>query len=266
MAVGSVARVLVQTADHQQTTLSDDERYAVHNVKEIVQILSDLAEKQTMIHVAFNHGHDWCLTTVVDVDTKNHAVHLDIGRDELFNSKLLASHHVEFVIDEGIKIKWTSSNLSAVMLKDGKALRIALPHKLIRVQRREFFRLATPIATPVPCVVPYADEMNPDGESALDLTLVDASIGGIGATAADPLPSVFTEGAGFDGCKISFPGVGETSVTLRIKSIKPITMMDGVVRQRLGLEYVNPSRGNQGLIQRYTFNLERDAMMVANNI
>jgi len=242
----------------------DDEQFMVQNQKQIIQILNDLAKHHEMLKVSFNN--DTCLTNVISVDVNNHAVYLDIGIDEAFNNRLLASHHVSFSKDDGIRIKWTSAHVSFMTLKDGKAIKIALPQKLIRLQRREFFRLATPIVNPVPCIIPIVDETNPEANRALELTLVDVSLGGIGAIAADPLDELFVIGARFNHCRISFPEVGESSLTLQVCNISPITMKDGAIKHRIGLQFISPSRGNEGLINRYTYNLERQSMAVASKL
>jgi c-di-GMP-binding flagellar brake protein YcgR len=245
------------------THLPEEEQYHVSNLKEIVQILTDLSKKKTMLRVLFNHGADECLTNVIAVDASNHAVYLDIGLDEAFNSRLLASHHIEFSKDDGIRLKWTSAHVSLATLKDGKAIKIALPQKLMRLQRREYFRLVTPIVNPVPCQIPIVDQMNSDEDKIFELTLVDVSLGGIGTIAPNPLDPAFVIGANFDRCKISFPDVGVTSLRLQVRNITPITMRDGSIKNRIGFQYIEPSRGNEGLISRYTYNLERLLMALA---
>ena len=246
------------------TQANDEEQFIVQNEKEIFQILNDLAKHHEMLKVTFNH--DTCLTNVISVEANNHVVYLDIGIDDAFNSRLLASHHVVFSKDDGIRIKWISTHVSLPTLKDGKAIKIDLPQKMMRLQRREFFRLATPIVNPVSCLIPISDEANPDANRVLELTLVDVSLGGIGVVTANPLDELLVIGANFDKCKISLPEVGETSLTLQVRNITPITMKDGSSKHRVGLQFISPSRGNEGLINRYTYKLERQAMAVASKI
>ncbi len=241
------------------THLPEEETYLVHNLKEITQILNELSKKKVMLKVSFNHGADECLTTVIEVDVQHHAVYLDIGLDEAFNHRLLASHHVVFSKDDGIRIKWTSAHISLVALTDGKAIKIALPQKLIRLQRREFYRLATPIVNPVLCQIPVDDD-----DRLIDLMLIDVSLGGVATIIANPLDPVFVLGASFDRCQISFPDVGVTSLTLQVKSITAITMKDGALKNRISFEFIKPSRGNEGLINQYTYNLERLEIALAN--
>jgi len=244
--------------------VNDEEQFIVQNQKQIIQILNDLAKHHEMLKVSFSH--DTCLTNVISVDAHNHVVYLDIGIDDAFNDRLLASHHVVFSKDDGIRLKWTSEKLTLATLKDGKAIKIALPQKLMRLQRREFFRLATPIVNPVPCIIPISNEENPDEDRTLELTLIDVSLGGIGTVATNPLDELLVIGASFDKCKINLPEVGETSLTLQVRNITPITMKDGAIKSRIGLQFISPSRGNEGLINKYTYNLERQVMALASKI
>ena len=243
---------------------NDEEQFIVQNQKQIIQILNELAKHHEMLKISFSH--DTCLTNVISVDSHNHVVYLDIGIDDAFNDRLLASHHVVFSKDDGVRLKWTSEQVTLVTLKDGKAIKIALPQKLMRLQRREFFRLATPIVNPVPCIIPIPNEENPDEDRILALTLVDVSLGGVGVITADPLDESFVIGASFDKCRINFPEIGETSLTLQVRNINQVTMKDGAAKYRVGLQFISPSRGNEGLINKYTYNLERQVMALASKI
>ncbi|ADI29399.1 flagellar brake protein [Methylotenera versatilis] len=243
---------------------NDEEQFIVQNQKQIIQILNELAKHHELLKISFSH--DTCLTNVISVDAHNHVVYLDIGIDDAFNDRLLASHHVVFAKEDGVRIKWTSAQLTLATLKDGKAIKIALPQKLMRLQRREFFRLATPIVNPVPCIIPIPNAENPDEDGTLELTLVDVSLGGVGVIAANPLDEVLVIGANFDKCRINFPEVGETNLTLQVRNITPVTMKDGATKYRVGLQFISPSRGNEGLINKYTFNLERQVMALASKM
>lgn len=250
-------------------TISPEEQpYVVQNLKEIIQILSDLAKQKATFQVSFdddsNHTSG-CLTTVIEVDTKNHAVHLDVGIDDAFNNRMLASNHVVFTKNDGVKIKWASANLSMVTLKDGKAMKIAIPQSLVRLQRREFFRLSTPITNPAPCKIPIPNVPDAQTQQALNLALVDVSLGGVGVVAADPLHSAIVEGASFDGCEIIFPEFGATNIKLEVKNIIPMQLKDGSIKYRIGFQYIKPSRNSEELIRRYTFNLERLMMVNSRN-
>ena len=240
------------------TPLSDEEQFVVRNLKEIIQILNELAKHKAMIKVSFNAGADECLTSIIEVDAKNHVMHLDVGLDEAFNSRLLASDYVLFSKEDGVRIKWASQHLSMVNLEDGRAIKVALPKSLIRLQRREFFRLATPVVNPVFCQIFVVDEANPELSRTLSLALADVSLGGVGLVAYDPIDSALEIGTSFNGCQIIFPEIGSANVTLQVRNVIPTTMKDGTVKYRIGFLYVKPSLANQSLLHRYTLNLERE--------
>ncbi len=242
-------------------TKQEDDRFVVQNHLEIIHILKDLAQRKTMLNISFNQGKDSCLTTVVSIDVEDDVVFLDIGCDELFNSRLFSSRRVVFTKDVGLRIRWVSDDLTEVALQDGKAIKIAIPHEITRIQRREFFRVPTVILDPIPCQIPIPDEDAAE-EKYLELYLTDASVGGIGVLAPDPLDPMLTKNASFDRCKIFFPDVGTTSLTLRVQSIYPVTLEDGSIRHHVGMQFIDPSRGNQAMIHRYMTILEREAMAV----
>lgn len=243
------------------TISADDQRFHVHNKKEILQILNDLAKRKVTLSVSFNQGKEGFLTTVVALDNEKQLAYLDIGQDDTFNDRLVASHDVAFANNEGVRIRWTSPRLRIATLKDGKALCIGLPQDLIRLQRREFHRLTTPSASPVICRIPVTDAAGSDAEDErLAFPLVDISVGGIGILVPDALDDRLSVGKAFNNCKIDLPNVGTTNLTLCVKHITQVILRDETIRFRIGFEYVNPSRGNEALIQRYTFILETESV------
>ena len=242
----------------QAAHLADDEQYGVRNLKEIIQILADLGKHKANIKVSFNSGIDTCLTQIIEVDTKNHAVYLDSGLDDGFNSRLLAANYVLFSKEDGVKVRWVSHHVSMVTLKDGRALKIALPESVVRLQRREYFRVATPVVNPVACQISVPDPEKPELRNTLRLPLSDIGIGGVGLLVHDKVHPSLVEGVSFDGCQMDLPDVGKINVTLQVKNIIPMKMRDGSVKYRVGLLFVKPSFANESLIHRYTFNLERE--------
>ena len=246
-------------------TVENDQRFVLKNHLDIIRTLNELAQQKTILNLSFNHGRESCLTTVIEVDTKANEVYLDVGLDEAFNKRLFASRRVLFTKDSGLRIRWVSESLAEVTLHDGKAIKIALPHEITRIQRREYFRVPTKIIDAVPCHLAIPQEVETDEKKYMELFLVDASIGGVGLLAPDPLDPMLVRGMSFEGAKIFFPDVGTTSLTLRVQSIYPVTMEDGTNRHHVGMQFIDPSRANQSLIYRFMTILEREAMAIRKN-
>lgn len=239
------------------TYSADEEQYIVRNLKEIIQILNELVKQKAMLKVSFDAGNGECLTSIIEVDSKNHALYLDIGLDEVFNRRLLASNYVVFSKENGVKVKWASQHLSMVTLQDGRAIKIALPESLIRLQRREFFRLATPVVNPVSCQIPVFSEITHESNKTLSLALADVSLGGVGLVVHEPVP-VLEIGTSFHDCQIALPEIGAVNLTLQVKSVIPMPVKDGSIKYRVGCLFIKPSLANEALLHRYTFNLERE--------
>lgn len=231
----------------------DDEQFMVYNRREVASILRDLAKQRDMLSAVFHHGQGMVLTSVVEVDYDGDAVYLDFGPDEDANKHLLSSERTIFVtVAGGVKVQWTSSRVSSVKLKSGPAFKISIPEKLQRVQRRECYRLATPIANPLVCKIPVREAQE------LELALVDISVGGIGVILPEPCDPAIVKGAEFQRCTMDIPGIGKAEVALRVHGIWTVTLKNDSKSQRAGFAFIDPSPGTQSLIQRYMIKLERE--------
>jgi flagellar brake protein len=238
-------------------TQAGEEDFIVRHTKQILQILNALKDEVTYLKVSFNHGEDDYLTSIINIDADNQYLYLDMTIDEDFNKRMLASSELLIHKDNGIRIRWKAREHSMISLSDGNALRIELPQELVRLQRRELFRLKPPMAVPIPCVIPVPDTSNSALTENIQYNLVDVSLGGIGLIVQKDLHPSLVIGATFEDCKIDFPNVGQAQLNLEVKNIIPLTSNKSEENYRVGFEFKNTSRSSESLIQKYTFNLER---------
>ena len=245
-----------------QKVAQDDEKFLTQHPIAIAQILNELAKNKTTLNLSFNYGQDQGLTTVIGVSRDKKSVYMDKSLDAGFNKRLLSSETVVFSKTDGIKIRWVSRKLTEVRLKDGDAIKLALPKSLYRFQRREFFRSPTPATDPVICNIPYRNPMN-DGEGRLEMTLVDASLGGIGTMVSDHLSPLLELGKIFPHCAIKLPHFGELDTSLCVKHITETVMLNGAKKFRVGFKFVGLSRAEERIVQQYVLHLEREALVFA---
>ncbi|HEY3327179.1 MAG TPA: flagellar brake protein [Novimethylophilus sp.] len=231
----------------------DDSRFLVHSNLEIVRTFRGLISRNEMVSAFFNAGNELLLTSVLAVDPDANTVMLDYGSNPAVNQRILKSEKIIFVTTlDSVKVQWVSSHIESDAFEGRDAFRIAIPQQILRLQRREYYRLTTPVINPLKCKIPTAEGMT------VDITIADISAGGIGIVIAQPLGVAFEVGATFPGCRVELPGVGTAEFTLAIQSTWEVTMKNGNKSLRAGCQFVDMRPGIQALIQRYIIKLERE--------
>lgn len=231
----------------------DDSRFLLHSKLEIVRALRGLATHNEMVSAFFNSGNELLLTSVLNVDPDGGTVLLDYGSNEVFNQHILQSEKIIFVTSlDNVKIQWVSTSIVKDTYEGRDAFRITLPEQMLRLQRREYYRLTTPVINPLKCKISTNQGLT------VEVALADISAGGIGVIISQPLGVVFEVGAVFPGCRVELPGMGTAEFTLMIQNTWEITMKNGNKSLRAGCQFVDMRPGIQALIQRYIIKLERE--------
>ena len=230
----------------------DDSPFALHNRKEIVFVLEELAKHRVAINLDTAEGVG-LVTSVLGVSSEGNHVYMDISADEQMNEKIINSKHVSFVTQTGVKVRWHSSHLHLVELQDGDAFSMLVPSVIERVQRREYFRLNTPQGSnALICMIPTAT-------GVMEATIVDISVGGIGISVRGEPHEMFSQGALLEGCSITLPAIGAVPTNLRVRGIwTSIQTKSGEQMCRIGLEFEGLSRGAANVIQRLIIQLEAE--------
>lgn len=234
-------------------SVQDNSEFLVHNSLEIIRTLRGLASRNELVSAFFNAGNDLMLTSVLSVDTNTNSAALDLGSNEALNRRILASDKIIFVTAlDSVKIQWVSNKLEMTTFEGRGAFKIAIPDQILRLQRREFYRLPTPVVTPLKCRIPL-----PDGTQT-EVALADISAGGIGIVLPAQATVDFSVGAVFPGCRIDLAGIGAAEFTLSIQSTWEVTMKNGNKSQRAGCQFVDMRPGIQSMVERFIIKLERE--------
>lgn len=235
---------------HQHT---ENPEFAIHNHKEIVFILDDLAKHQVAINLSTHEGTH-LVTTVLGVNAEANQLYLDNSGDEKVNQQICDSKYIAFSTQTGVKVRWHATHLRLIPMMDGSNAFVSLiPSVVERIQRREFFRLNIPQGSrAMICKIPV-------DEGTLEVNIVDMSVGGIGVQLRGEQPEIFSQGAVLEGCGIEFPAIGKVPVSLRVCGMwSSKTTRSGEQLYHLGLEFIGLSRGAESVIQRYLTQLEAE--------
>lgn len=240
---------------HSELLRTDEySEYLLHSPREIMALLRQVTEHGDLITIYFNEGKDFLLTTLIQYD-ENH-IYLDKGSSSEMNRKALDAPKLFCVTRHAkVKLQFLLQGVEEVALSGSKVFRAALPETILRLQRREFYRLSTPITRPLICHVPirFADGRIEN----VDVNVVDISAGGV-AMLAPPEGIAFEEEMEFPNCALELPEMGVITATLQVRSIFETTLRNGSRLKRAGCSFINIPPAAQNMIQRYIIRIERE--------
>jgi len=229
--------------------------YEVQSRKEIVALLRQIGEKKQLIRMKIKGEADVCVTSVLEVDPESGLFILDRSINREQNERILRASLVmcETYLDK-IRILFRAGGLQELEFGGAAALAANIPDSLIRLQRREFYRMPTPVTNPVPVLVPMPIDL---GGGSANFPLADISCGGI-ALLDNKMLLNSTIGQTFTGCRIELPEIGAVNTSLQVRNALDVTMLNNKTSRRIGCMFVDISRANMAGVQRYITKLERE--------
>ena len=234
---------------------ADQSKYLIHSRLEIAAILGTLCKAGSMITAYFGGGNDFILTSIIAVRPEQNVVFVDYGADDGANQRALQTRKITFVAaHERIKIQFVAESLRPARFGGREVFRMAIPATLLRLQRREYFRIATPLTRPLVCsIAPQAAPVHAPAE----VTIVDISCGGI-AVIESSVPAGIETGVCYRGCRIFLPELGEVTTDILVKSTFEVTLKNGSKHMHAGCQFMDMPERDRALIQRYISRLERE--------
>ena len=229
--------------------------YEVQSRREIVALLRQIGEKKQLIRMKIKGEADVCVTSVLEVDPESGLFILDRSINREQNERILRAGQVmcETYLDK-IRILFRAGGLQELEFGGAGALAANIPDSLIRLQRREFYRMPTPVTHPVPVLVPMPIDL---GGGSANFPLADISCGGI-ALLDNKMLLNSTIGQTFTGCRIELPEIGTVNTSLQVRNALDVTMLNNKTSRRIGCMFVDISRANMAGVQRYITKLERE--------
>jgi len=229
--------------------------YEVQSRREIVVLLRQIGEKKQLIRMKIKGEADVCVTSVLDVDPDEGVFILDRSINREQNERIVNAKSVmcETFLDK-IRILFSVSGVQDTEFKGSGALVADIPASLIRLQRREFYRMPTPLTNPVPALVPMPLDL---GGGSASFPLADISCGGV-ALLDNKMVLNSTIGQTFTNCRIDLPEIGQVTTSLQVRNALDVTLLNNKTSRRIGCMFVDMSKGNMAAVQRYITRLERE--------
>lgn len=241
---------IVTTPMPELKSITDKEKYLLKSREDVVMSLFDLTKKPDLITAYFNHGNESIITTVINVLPDRDLVILECGPNNKKNSQMLTSGSTTCLSKHNdIDIRFQLNELRNARYRGQQVFAAPIPDSLLRLQRREFFRVQTPLMSPITCHLTYDDK-------ELVLPLADISIGGLALV--DAVKCFHGEkGLLLEQCTINFPDKDEQmEVDLEIRGIFMYGKNDGHKVNRIGCAFIDLSPDKSSFIQRYINRLQ----------
>ena len=126
-----------------------------------------------------------------------------------------------------------------------------MPSEAHHLQRREFYRLETPVGDSPYCLLP-----DPDGGDPSRWRVQDISAGGIALMLPAP-QGLLSLQARVRGCVLQIPDAPAITTSLVVCNLREQKQANSVEMTRAGLRFDELPRGADTVIQRYIFRIDR---------
>ena len=251
-------------------------KYAVRGRNEVTTILGALRKSGAPVMAYIGHiGDDFILTSILAVMPEKNLVLLDLGSNAETNKRALSATRIICVTElDGIRIQMGVEALHTAHFEGHEAFGMRIPETLLRLQRRENYRVSTPRGDPPVCIIADSRTLRlPD-----EMDIVDISCGGVALALPEGAAEIET-GTRLNRCRIPLPELGkdtsfgalygstqslgrpegvEVITTLIVRGTFDIRFANGAVHRRVGCEFIGMRERERALIQRYVSKAERE--------
>lgn len=228
----------------------DLERYRLYSRVEILALLRVLIERRATVTVQADAPDDFIVSTLLAVNPDFEELVFDAAANDAANRRLLEAGRLSFSTSlDGVRIHFATQRAAPTVFDGLAALRVRVPETVLRLQRRDHFRVAPPLARPLELEAPH-----PAG-GRVRLRVLDISCGGA-AVALAPPQLALAPGELLRGCAVELPGPVRLVFDAEVRSVEPGRGPGGATR--CGLKFVNLPGAALTAIQRYVLQLDRE--------
>jgi len=231
----------------------DDERFLVRNPLQIRQLIRSLIDQRSLINAHIDGRDQHFPTAVLELEEDEDVLVLDGSPLEAANRAAeVAGNLLCFAQLERVMVRFRVDGLQRVQNGPHVAFRTSLPDELVHLQRREMYRLETPITDSPHLLLSGAAVQ---GQEPLSLRVVDISGGGLAVTL--PLESPLFALQRLYEAELALPDGPQLQVGLIACNMREQRLPNGTEVRRVGLRFDRMPRGADSAIQRYIFRIDR---------
>lgn len=225
------------------------DRFVLRGRRQIRALLQELIDTRARVTVFPDPSHSF-ISVLLQLTDKDDALLLDCAPDAELNARALQSTALRCVTElSGIRIQFTLEGVDAEEYDDGTRFNAWVPTTLLRLQRREFFRLETPLGSRPQCSLRIID---PDGmHRILSAPVLDVGAGGLAVTLVEEDAAGLQVGKLLRQCVLHLAGTEPLTLDLEVRDLTRLRYPSGVIRERVGLRYVELDANVALRVERY---------------
>ncbi len=238
---------------------NDESPYWLHSKVDIAYTLNALHKSRTIMTGRMEPAGLSFITVILEVNADSSYLLLDAPGNDSQREQIQNGNGLSLQGSmDGARIEFRSEQAALAELEGKPAIRLTLPQRILKVQRRAYFRASIPLQKPITCSVPFPNN------SVLACQVVDIGLGGIALSASANSPEL-KAGNTYDKCQINLHEAGNLEVCVRIQHASVAKRDGNNSVRRYGCEFVGLRSAQETMIQRYVLQLERERRAAAAN-
>ena len=229
-----------------------DDAFRVRSRREVIAILDDAIARRVLTTLHYQGSTSHIVTCLLRLNPEFEELVFDAARSDAVNRAVVASNRLVFVaLIDHIKTQFSARRAEATMFEGRPALRTRLPESILRLQRRDFFRVPAALAETFACQVTLP------GGAIASYSVSDLSVGGLSMLVGHAHQGL-EAGTVLENCRIELPGQGVITTAIEIRSRAELTgTAPNAARIRFGCRFRNLPGTVANVIQRYINQVER---------
>ena len=242
---------------HEEDPIDELAPYRIYSRRQIVVLLENIRLQRQLVKMSLSGSPEAVLTSILAVDDDEGHIWFDAAPSKTQNHRLASCERIAFEtrLDQ-IRVLFTTGQAVPGDYEGYPALRVPLPGNIVRIQRRQFYRVNISRTNPVLVTLPPPGTHNKPLESPVMAAMLNISMGGVALLDENGVLDD-TPGAIYEHCVLALPG-GSLTVSLEIMNVSHVKLTNGKVVRHLGCRYTNLSNAAEALVQRFILKLERD--------
>lgn len=230
-------------------------KYLIRNPKQVLTHLKMLSAERCLISAAFGDSDkDTFLTAIINIDPKNKSITLDCGPREYLNKTLLNTAIIKCTTKyKGIKVLFEGRKVKKAGKPGQPAFTIPIPGSIFWIQRREFYRLKSPLFKGSYCSVTFKDE------ETINLNIHDLSANGFSImNDFSEFSNQLIPSAEFENCTLILDKEEAQTISFEVRNKSPLNPNKPKKTERIGCMITNASPIIESTILRYMHTIERE--------